>query len=183
MTNGIPFTLDTNLQYEPRYNARIQDENAHIIYTNLKLIKEQFYSDQTNLYFPTYQDLLYVGSLSPLERIYYNPWRNTQYIRELSKIDESIYHVIDSNETTRKHIDNNNSIKNSFDETICSFTNYVFSRNPDRLYPYFDKQTDVYRDIDPYRLMLSNKTGDRFEIRDREYYLILEEQDAESQVH
>lgn len=174
ITNGIKYTLDTNLQYELRYNAGIQDKNSYALYKNLKLIKELFYSEQTNLYFPTYQDFLYSGSLSPLERIYYNPSRNTQYIKELRRIDDSIYHLIVSNETTQKYIDKNNSITNFFDPKR-SATNYVFSRNTDPLYPYFDKQINIYSDIEPYRVVLSNNKGDRFEITDREYYLILEE--------
>ena len=75
-TNFI-YTLDEEKQYEPVFHLAMKE-----VFTN------------------TGSSLLYIGSVSPLERVYLDPTNQQYYIKELTPWDNSIYTVY-TNSTTR----------------------------------------------------------------------------------
>ena len=77
-TNDIIFTIDTNLQYETLYDPYF--------------IEKYVETNSNNI---VYAEILYVGSITPLERVYYDPTNNVQYIKELQAIPTNTYFDVD----------------------------------------------------------------------------------------
>ena len=82
-TNDIIFTIDTNLQYETLYDPYF--------------IEKYVETNSNNI---VYAEILYVGSITPLERVYYDPTNNIQYIKELQAIPTDYYRDFKTGERT-----------------------------------------------------------------------------------
>ncbi len=75
ITNNILYNIDTNLQYEKTCNPAWIEKDSKYGDTNILA------------------ELLYVGSLEPLKRIYYDPINKIQYIKTLNFINTDKYKI------------------------------------------------------------------------------------------
>ena len=119
------FSPISNIQFEYISNNKKKQQEA------------VFYPTMKEIFTNTGAPLLYIGSISPLERVYLDPTNRVYYIKQLMPYDTTRYLV--SDDTTTNIISTNNNIVSTNNRFLYSGDRFVITNeNKLSLYPAYD---------------------------------------------